>query len=30
MKTTIGLDAQIKTDKWRGYSPLAKDFKNLA
>ncbi len=29
MKTTIGLDAQIKTDKWRGYSPLAKDFKNL-
>jgi len=29
MKTTIGLDAQIKTDKWRGYSPLTKDFKNL-
>jgi hypothetical protein len=29
MKTTIGLDAQIKTDKWRGYSPLGKDYKNL-
>lgn len=29
MKITIGLDAQIKTDKWRGYAPLAKDFKNL-
>lgn len=29
MKTTIGTNAQIKTDKWRGYSPLAKDFKNL-
>lgn len=22
MKTTIGLDAQIKTDKWRGYAPF--------
>jgi len=30
MKTTIDLNAQIKTDKWRGYSPLAKDFKNLS
>lgn len=29
MKTTIGINAQIKTDKWRGYSPLVKDFKNL-
>ena len=29
MKTTIELDAQIKTDKWRGYTPLAKDYKNL-
>lgn len=29
MKSTIDINAQIKTDKWRGYSPLAKDFKNL-
>jgi hypothetical protein len=29
MKTTIDINAQIKTDKWRGYSPLVKDFKNL-
>ena len=30
IKTTIDINAQIKTDKWRGYSPLAKDFKNLS
>lgn len=30
MKTIININAQIKTDKWRGYSPLAKDFKNLS
>ena len=29
MKATIGTNANIKTDKWRGYSPLTKDFKNL-
>lgn len=29
MKPTIVLFLQIKTNKWRGYSPLAKDFKNL-
>ncbi len=29
MKMTIETSAQIKTDKWRGYSPLVKDFNNL-
>ena len=29
MKMTIGTSAHIKTDKWRGYSPLVKDFENL-
>lgn len=25
----VTLEAKIKTDKWRGYSPLKKDYKNL-
>jgi len=29
MQTTIEPDAEIKTDKWAGYAPLKKDFKNL-
>ncbi|MBC7426379.1 MAG: IS1595 family transposase, partial [Bacteroidia bacterium] len=29
MQTTIEPDAEIKTDKWPGYAPLKKDFKNL-
>jgi predicted RNA-binding Zn-ribbon protein involved in translation (DUF1610 family) len=29
MKDTIKADAQIKTDGWTGYKPLAKDFNNL-
>jgi len=29
MKTTIDKNAQIKTDKWRGYAPLTRDFDNL-
>lgn len=29
MRTTIEINASIKTDKWRGYSPLAKEFPNL-
>lgn len=28
-KEAISEDAQIKTDKWRGYKPLKKDFKKL-
>ena len=29
MQTAIVINAQIKTDKWRRYFPLVKDFKNL-
>ena len=29
MKSTISLDAKIKTDEWTGYTPLKKDFANL-
>jgi hypothetical protein len=29
MKTVLNPSAHIKTDKWRGYSPLVKDFKDL-
>jgi len=29
MKTTIDKKANIKTDKWTGYTPLKKDFDNL-
>lgn len=29
MKANIDLCANIKTDKWHGYKPLAKDFPNL-
>lgn len=29
MKSSIELDAEIKTDEWSGYKPLKKDFVNL-
>mgnify|MGYP005851140569 FL=1 len=29
MKKTIKKQAEIKTDKWTGYMPLKKEFKNL-
>lgn len=29
MKSSISLEAPVKTDKWTGYGPLKSDFKNL-
>jgi len=29
MRENIDADAQVKTDEWRGYTPLKKEFKNL-